>query len=84
MPNVPAVINRQALMSALADLGIDTDHLASITADARTVTLTYYAVNDQGQKYLTDGTPTRLVYDVPLRNAGGVVSTGEPVTVGQH
>lgn len=66
MPNVPESVDRAKLMAALADLGIDTSNLRVLTADARTVSLTYLAVNAEGKKYLTDGVPTEATYQVPI------------------
>lgn len=83
MPNVPECVDRAKLMAALADLGIDTTNLRTLTSDARTISLTYLAVNAEGKKYLTDGGRTEVTYELPILNTGGVISAGQTVVLGQ-
>jgi hypothetical protein len=82
MPNVPTSVDRDALMAALADLGIDTTNLRTLTADVYTVRLTYYAVNPEGKKYLTDGEPTEYTHEVKILNTGGLIRTGQTAVLG--
>jgi hypothetical protein len=84
MPNVPDAIDRAQLMAALADLGIDTTNLRSLTADVYTVRLTYYAVNAEGKKYLTDGAPTEYTHEVKILNTGGLISAGQSDSDSTH
>lgn len=69
MPNVPDYIDSDGLRRALQDLGIqDIANLRGIDADAYRVTLHYFATNESGQKYLIDGAPAELSYEVPVKS----------------
>ena len=70
MPSIPAAIDQDAMLEALAALGIDTLNLHTIHVDARSrsVRLSYYAVNADGQKYLVDGAPAEVSYTVSVQS----------------
>lgn len=64
--DVPEIIGRDGWCRALNELGIPTHALRSITADPRTITLTFLAEVDGKKVAIGDGLAT-ITHTIPIR-----------------